>query len=318
MISFWKTYSSETEKLRATVTHFKRKQHIANAAEQHKTQPDEMASCSISEISSDTDVKQSQARMVAQNLQRENDCLRRRNQCLQDALAFAGHEWRNQIARLSIAAERLSVEPNSTLSARQQEALEHIQESAGAMRRIANNYLNLARLEGQGFVLRPSYVEIVRETLSPLLAYYSDSITERGLTCQIKIARSDTLVWADKGLFGSIWDNLLDNAIKYGGYGGKIMFSLTERGTEYEFSVWNSGQGVPVDQTERIFERFVSGTNLTATNGTGIGLYLARKIVEAHEGRMWVESQPGMWANFVFTLPRRETGIRSDQRRSVP
>jgi signal transduction histidine kinase len=179
------------------------------------------------------------------------------------------------------------------------------------MTRIANNYLNLAKLGEDSFVLQPTYVELGREILTPLLASYGDLLANHGQVCQIKTDRPDMLVWADKELFVSVWENLLNNAIKYGNPGGKIVFGLLERGAEYEFNVWNSGPGVPLDQVERIFDRFISGTSLTVSNGTGIGLYLARKIVEVHGGRLWVETQPGAWANFVFTLPRRETVVRA-------
>lgn len=229
----------------------------------------------------------------------------RQHQLLVEALAFSGHEWRNQIAKLIIVSENLLHGVYGPLNPRQVDAAEQIRQSASAMRCIANNYLNLAKSMDFAFRFRPAFIDPVKDVIEPVIRSYAIWLERSGQTCQIKADTPDMLVWADPDLLTSVYDNLLCNAIKYGEPGGQIIFNLTDRGIGDEFSVWNSGPGVPAHQRERILERFETGS-AAGEVGTGIGLYLARKIVEAHGGILWIESEPGAWANVIFMLPKRE------------
>lgn len=225
-------------------------------------------------------------------------------QSLCDAYAFTGHEWRNQITLLAVDAENLLREIHGPLTPQQATIVKRIRQSATAMGRIAHTFLSLARMMDPTFAIRPSKVDLVQDVLEPILHSYAGYLAKRGLTYQMKIDRPDTLVWADPDLLTSIYDNLLNNAIKYGEPGGKIIFGLSAQGSADEFSVWNSGPGVNPEQLELIFNRFANGSEAVGQPSTGIGLYLVHKIVEAHGGRLWVKSQPGGWANFIFTLPK--------------
>jgi signal transduction histidine kinase len=102
--------------------------------------------------------------------------------------------------------------------------------------------------------------------------------------------------------------NLVGNAIKYSPEGGLIRVSgLVEPG-QVVATVSDEGVGVPPEEQERIFERFyrVKSDLSSGTPGVGLGLYLCKAVVEAHGGRIWVESEPGRGASFIFTLPRGE------------
>jgi two-component system NtrC family sensor kinase len=179
------------------------------------------------------------------------------------------------------------------------------------MQNIAHNYLSLARLEQDMFTVRPTFVDLEREIFEPIQLGYSDLLAETGQDCVVKMSSSNTLVWADCVLLKIVYDNLLSNAIKNGERDGTIILSFSERGSEYEFSVWNSGPGIERERLETIFCMF--GHPMDKEGGSGIGLYLVRKIIEAHGGYVWAESQPGAWANFIFTLPNREMGIKPNR-----
>jgi two-component system sensor histidine kinase KdpD len=105
----------------------------------------------------------------------------------------------------------------------------------------------------------------------------------------------------------SVADNLLNNAIKHGEQGGRIVFRLAARSDGFdELSIWNSGPGVPADERERIFECFETGDHHLVKQGSGIGLHLARRIAEAHHGYLKCESEFGAWARFSCLLPQHE------------
>jgi len=173
------------------------------------------------------------------------------------------------------------------------------------MRRITQNYLMLAKLEHSDFKLNLAFTDPIRDIISPVWAQFVDSFNERNQICRIRSDGSQRLIWADEELLKFVIENLLDNVTKYGEAEGKLVISVSERGPVDEFSVWNSGPGIDTGDLERIFERFTRGRNLSPKDGAGIGLYLSRKIIEAHGGHIWAESKPGSWANIVFTIPKR-------------
>jgi signal transduction histidine kinase len=177
--------------------------------------------------------------------------------------------------------------------------------STKSMRRITQNYLMLAKLEHSDFVLNRSFTDPIRDIISPVWSQFIDSFNERNLICRIRGDGSQRLIWADKDLLKFVIENLLDNVVKYSEPKGKLVISVSERGQVDEFSVWNSGPGIENGDLERIFERFTRGRNLSPKEGAGIGLYLSRRVIEAHGGHIWAESKPGSWANIVFTIPKR-------------
>ena len=99
--------------------------------------------------------------------------------------------------------------------------------------------------------------------------------------------------------------NLLENAIKYTPSGGKIKVSLKDNKTEIEFKIEDSGVGIPEDQQGRVFAKFFRGANVIRmeTEGSGLGIFISKNIVEAHGGKMWFESEEGKGATFYFTIP---------------
>jgi len=97
--------------------------------------------------------------------------------------------------------------------------------------------------------------------------------------------------------------NLIHNAVKFTRPGGEIILAVhTEEGF-VRFSVSDTGEGIPADDLERIFERFYKADRARSGGGTGLGLSIARHLVEAHGGRIWAESTEGQGSTFHFTIP---------------
>jgi len=102
---------------------------------------------------------------------------------------------------------------------------------------------------------------------------------------------------------------LIGNAIKFSPQGGRITLQLEDAGEMLQVSVSDTGIGIPEHQVKRIFERFyqVDGSATRKFGGAGLGLAIVKRIVEAHGGRIWVNSQLGHGSTFSFTLPKVET-----------
>jgi two-component system phosphate regulon sensor histidine kinase PhoR len=115
-------------------------------------------------------------------------------------------------------------------------------------------------------------------------------------------------VRADAQLLRQVVMNLVSNAIKYTPAGGTIQIRLEPDGDTLRWSIHDSGIGVPRSSKAKLFEKFYRADNVSTleTEGTGLGLYLVRLIMEQLDGRVWCESEEGAGAVFQFTLPRAE------------
>jgi two-component system phosphate regulon sensor histidine kinase PhoR len=110
-------------------------------------------------------------------------------------------------------------------------------------------------------------------------------------------------IYADTSRLGQALSNLVHNAIKFTPEGGEVIVSAQQNVDVVEFSVKDTGVGIPSDDLPRIFERFYKADVARSEGGTGLGLAIARHLVEAHSGRIWVESTVGQGSTFYFTIP---------------
>ncbi len=110
-------------------------------------------------------------------------------------------------------------------------------------------------------------------------------------------------VRGDGGRLEQVLVNLIHNAIKFTPVGGMITLVAEEQGKFIHFSVSDTGQGIPTEDLERIFERFYKSDRARSGGGTGLGLSISRHIIQAHSGRIWAESREGRGSTFHFTIP---------------
>ena len=144
----------------------------------------------------------------------------------------------------------------------------------------------------------------IRETIDTVIKKMKQQTTSR----QIIVDCDESLtVNADRIRLQRILHNLLDNAAKYSEPKTRIEVSVRQNNSEVLIGVKDKGIGIPIEKQGILFEPFqrLELTNNQAT-GTGLGLVVCRRLVEAHGGRMWVESKPGAGSNFQFTLPMPE------------
>lgn len=114
---------------------------------------------------------------------------------------------------------------------------------------------------------------------------------------------NDLKVYADKQELKRVIANLLGNAITYTPNHGKIIIKSTFDKSNIEFSIQDNGGGIPKDDIPKLFKRFSQGTSKKRSTGTGLGLYLSRQIMEAHGGKIWLESELGKGCKFCASLP---------------
>jgi PAS domain S-box-containing protein len=169
--------------------------------------------------------------------------------------------------------------------------------------RLINDLLNVSRIEaGRALELNLKPVE-----LGQLIAKVVTSQESYTTRHQIEADVSADLptVIADEDKIDQVLTNLINNAIKYSPDGGVVLVSARSTGNEVEVGVRDHGLGIPREHLDKIFGRFhrVEGGDTRRAGGTGIGLYLVKHLVEAHGGRIWVDSEVGKGSTFTFTIP---------------
>jgi PAS domain S-box-containing protein len=245
---------------------------------------------------------------VSKDIGRENAVkreLEQLNQNYRETIHFINHEYKNSLIVIAGFVRRL-LESEADPSRRDQLAI--IYHHSQFLEAMSRDFLVMAELEHGEFQVRKTlikdfYQDVVLPAMIGLKERYPDSFQSydesMGGVGAIQLM-------GDPGLLEIVYRNLFGNALKYRHPHGKIAYGVVERSDRYLFNVWNEGPGVPPDQVECIFEKFYRVQNDTTREkpGTGLGLYNIRKIIEAHGGRIWCETKPGEWVNFLFAIPK--------------
>lgn len=222
-----------------------------------------------------------------------------------DFIANVSHELRTPLTSISGYVETLLEEPHiNEESAR--EFLSIILKNATRMNRLTEDLLALASVESQDYRVHPQPVRA-----SDLVSDASESLGGLVMDTGIQLETgptTDAIVLADTDALNQVFGNLIENAIKYGKSGKRILIGANLRENMVEFFVRDFGPGIPSEHLDRIFERFyrVDKARSRESGGTGLGLAIVRHIVMAHGGIVWAESELGFGAAFFFTLPVAE------------
>ena len=131
---------------------------------------------------------------------------------------------------------------------------------------------------------------------------FQTAASEKGIALRVEEPPADLAVRGDSERIMQVMSNLVGNALKFVPRGGSVAIKSEQRGAEAVFAVADSGPGVAAEDLDRLFDKFWQRRR-SDTRGVGLGLAIARGIVEAHGGRIWAESRPGSGSTFYFTLP---------------
>jgi signal transduction histidine kinase len=219
-------------------------------------------------------------------------------QAREDVLGVVAHDLRNPLSLIVTSTELLLEEDLEPAKRRQ--ILEIAMRAGKQMNRLIEDLLDTVQLDSGKFSLDLEDVEVVtvfrqaEETFLPLAHKRQIHLTA--------VAPDGVCVWADSFRLSQLLGNLLGNAIKFTPEGGAVTFRATQNGREVEFDVSDNGPGVPPEQIDRIFDQFWQARKADK-RGVGLGLTIAKGIVDAHGGRIWCQSAPGHGSTFSFTLP---------------
>jgi len=229
--------------------------------------------------------------------------LRRLERVRQDFVANVSHEFKTPLTAIQGFAETLLGgaldDPSNN-----RRFLDIIRNHAIRLARLTNDLLKLARIEAGKLEVEffpVGLMELIEGCAETTLLKAS----RRQIALEIEVPPGLPSVRGDAGLLRDVLQNLLDNAIQYTPEGGHIHVTAEAKSREVVVTVSDTGIGIPASDQERIFERFyrVDAARSREAGGTGLGLSIAKHIVEAHNGRLSVESVIGEGSKFSFSIP---------------
>ncbi|MCA9942076.1 MAG: GAF domain-containing protein [Anaerolineales bacterium] len=224
------------------------------------------------------------------------------------------HELRTPLTFVKGYVDLLMDGDKGLLTSEQQEYLQIVSDKTDDITRIIEDIITLQRIDSGNLQLE---VLSMADLLNTAVLSHRLVADKKGLSIVCTIAPGQKgFVRIDKGRMNQVLDNLIGNAFKFSPDGGTIRLSMAENDQDVLVSVVDEGIGMPAEKHQRIFERFyqIDGSSRRRFGGTGIGLAIVKRIIDAHEGKIWVESELNKGSAFFFTLPI----VKQDIAETVP
>ena len=218
-----------------------------------------------------------------------------------ELLSTAAHELNTPLATIIGYSELMLAGQKGTLEDHR-ESLVYIHQKAWSLSRIVDDLLDVSRIEaGKGIPVDREEQDII-EIIHQVLYHVQHMTTQHRL--ETELPPSPVILPIDRQKIEQVLENLLSNAIKYSPHGGTIQIAGAVEANGFHLSVADQGIGMTPEQAARAFDKFYrANSSNTAVSGTGLGLTIVKHIIDAHGGRVWVESVPQQGSTFHVLLP---------------
>lgn len=220
-----------------------------------------------------------------------------------DFIATISHELKTPLTSIMMGVSLLEDTNVGELNNRQKRVMENIKEGGERLSILVNDLLQLSKIQSDRaiFNIEPCSIDDIIENCTE--SFYNQA-TEREVNLRYRIDDSLPHINIDPEKITWVVNNLVSNALKHTDSGGDILISAYVKDTDMYVCVRDTGYGIPLEYQDRIFDRFIQIKEYNSeADGAGLGLSIARDIVEAHGGKIWCESDPGSGSRFIFTLP---------------
>ena len=229
----------------------------------------------------------------------------RLNKMKSEFVSVASHQLRTPLSAIRWETELLMTKQRRGLNEKQKKTIETINSLSSRMTRLVNDLLDVARIDQKRLILRKELVDLVE-------------VTQKTIEENLPVAKARNIeivfninkkkipkITGDPEKMKLIVENLLSNAIKYTTKRGKIEVKIVRKDNLLIFSIRDNGVGIPEEQHDQVFEKFFRSDNVVKyqTEGTGLGLYIAKNIIEQSGGRIWFQSIENVGSIFSFSLP---------------
>ena len=231
------------------------------------------------------------------------------DQLKSDMVSTVSHELKTPLTGVQMTVHLLLEEIVGPLNPKQIELLLVARQDSDRLLAMINDLLDLTRIE-QGRVRLDRQPAAPADLIAEAIERFESRAKDGGVSLKGAVAFGLPLVSVDRDRISHVFDNLVGNALSHTPRNGSVELSSRVRPDgSVEFSIKDSGVGIAPENLSRIFEKFYRVPGSKSSGGAGLGLAIAREIVEAHDGRIDAQSQPGQGTTFSFTLPTAVTDL---------
>jgi len=238
-------------------------------------------------------------------LEKLNEELKNLNKMKSDFISSVSHELRTPLTSIKGYASILMTGKLGDVLPAQKERLEKIDKHSNSLVHLINNLLDIARIESGNIQMEMKDISI-KEMLDSIVDIITPQIKEKNISLKINSKTKFDKIKADHSQIERIFLNLLSNAVKFTPEKGTVAVDVEEKDDVIQFSIEDTGIGIPPQDIPKVFQEFFRADNALdqKIKGSGLGLSLVKKIVEAHKGKIWFNSELGKGSRFTFTLPK--------------
>ena len=235
--------------------------------------------------------------------------LKELDQMKDDFVSSVSHELRSPLTSIKGYVDFVLRGKAGPLNKKLIEYLTIVKNNTSRLGMFINDILDLAKIEAKRFELGKEALELP-PLIEEMVTFFRPQAEESKVQLEVVVSTNVSLVSADPDKLRQVFTNLLSNAFKFTPEGGKVTIETknSESGNFVEIAIKDTGVGIAKEDLQKVFGKFQqvksSGGKVKRVKGTGLGLAIVRGIVEAHGGRIWVESEPNKGSNFIFTLPK--------------